>query len=358
MRRLDLALLAGTLFVCLCSWLAQTSTAQALASPGFATRQLVWLCVGLVVMALFAFADYRVLARFAPLFYAGSLLLLLVVLVAAPVRAGTRAWLPIGPFTVQPSEFARVATILVVAAMAAEHRKDRLSLGVVARLLALIAAPVVLVLLEPDLGVALTFLPVLVAALWIGGLPLRAWLALVLGGAAVAGAAWLWYLEPYQKERLLTFADPERAPYGAGYQQRQSRIAVGSGGLTGKGLRSGTQSQLRFLPAQHTDFIFAVWAEETGFVGAATLLLAYALIGLRLFVVALQARDRLGAVIAGGVGTVFVVQVVVNVAMVSGLAPTTGITLPLLSYGGSSILATFIGLGLVHSVWRLRYANV
>jgi rod shape determining protein RodA len=358
MRRLDLALLAGTLFVCMCSWLAQTSTSRALENPGFATRQLVWLCVGLVVMALFAFADYRVLARFAPLFYAGSLFLLLVVLVAAPVRSGTRAWLPIGPFTVQPSEFARIATILAVAAVAAEHRKDRLSFGVVARLTALVAAPTALVLLEPDLGIALTYLPVLLAALWVCGLPWRAWVALLLAAVAVVGAAWLWYLKPYQRERLLTFADPERAPYGSGYQQRQSRIAVGSGELTGKGLRSGTQSQLRFLPAQHTDFIFAVWAEETGFVGAAALLIAYTLVGLRLFVVAMQARDRLGAVIASTVGTVFAVEVVVNVAMVTGSAPTTGITLPLLSYGGSSILATFIGLGLVHSIWRLRYANV
>ncbi|MBI4916517.1 MAG: rod shape-determining protein RodA [Acidobacteria bacterium] len=358
MRRLDPWLLLATLVIGVCAYLAQTSTAEALASPGYANRQLVWLTLGGALVLLLAFADYRVLARFSPLFYVASLAVLVFLLVASPLRAGTHSWFVIGKFTLQPSEFARIATILAVAALAGEHRKETLSRGLVLRLVAIIALPVILVVLQPDLGVALTYAPILLAALWVGGLPWKVWVGLVAGALVVTGAAWLWLLKPYQKERILTFVDAERAPYGAGYQQRQSKIAVGSGEVTGKGLRSGTQSQLRFLPAQHTDFIFAVWAEETGFVGASILVLAYGLLIARIFLIALHARDRTGALVAGCIGVVLASQVIVNVAMVTGMAPTTGITLPLMSYGGSSILATAIALGLVQSVWRLRFANV
>ena len=358
MRRLDLWMLLAVVAISTCAYLAQTSTAQALASEGFATRQAIWLAAGLFLLLVFAFADYRVLVRFSPLFYGLSLVVLAVLLFVAPLRAGTHAWLAIGSFTVQPSEFARLATILAVAAIAGEYRQQQLASVVALRIAGLVAAPMLLVAVEPDLGVALTYVPVALAALWLGGLPWRAWAGLLIGGLLLASAGWLWYLKPYQKERVLTFLEPERAPYGAGYQQRQSRIAVGSGGPTGKGLQSGTQSQLRFLPAQHTDFILAVWAEETGFAGTVPVVVAYALLVFRLFVVALSARDRVGAVLAGCSATVLATQIVVNVAMVTGLAPTTGITLPLFSYGGSSVLATCLMLGLVQNVWRLRYANV
>ncbi|MGE5237156.1 MAG: rod shape-determining protein RodA [Acidobacteriota bacterium] len=358
MRRLDFWLLGAVLVIGVCAFLAQTSTSQALANPAFARRQLIWLVVGLVVMLAVALLDYRVLARFSPLLYVVSIGMLLVMLVVAPLRAGTRSWLTFGSYTVQPSEFVRIATILAVAALAAEHRKDRLTLKVAAQIAALVILPALLVFLQPDLGVALTYAPILLAALWLGGLPWKSWLVLTVAGLVLVTVAWFWVLKPYQKERILTFTDPQRAPYGAGYQQRQSKIAVGSGGVTGKGLRSGTQSQLRFLPAQHTDFIFAVWAEETGFVGATVLLGAYALLVLRSFFIALHARDRTGALIAGSVGLVIAVEVVVNIAMVTGWAPTTGITLPLMSYGGSSVLASCLAVGLVESVWRLRFANV
>ena len=357
MRRFDPWLLLAMIVIAACSYVTQSSTAEVLIRQGFARRQLMWLLLGGVLLVVFALADYRVLARLSPLFYGASLLALLAVLVIAPLRAGTHSWLVLGSHTVQPSEFARVATLLALAAVAGELRQARLAFGGAWRLAAVVAAPTILVMLQPDLGGALLYGPILVAALWFGGLPWKTWVALVLGGLAIVGAAWIWYLKPYQKERILTFLDPGRAPYGAGYQQRQSRIAVGSGEITGKGLHSGTQSQLRFLPAQHTDFIFAVWAEETGFVGAALLLAAYALLVLRIFVIALAARDRVGAVFAGCAGVVIATQTFINVAMVTGLSPTTGITLPLLSYGGSSVLATCTMLGLVHSIWRLRYAN-
>ncbi len=358
MRRLDPWLLVAVTVISVCAYLAQGSTAKALAVPGFANRQLVWLAVGAVVLLVFAFADYRVLARFSPLLYVVSIAVLLALFAIAPLRAGTHSWLTFGSYTVQPSEFARVVTVLAVAALAGEHQRNRLNLAAAARLAAVVAAPALLVLLQPDLGMALTYGPILLAALWLGGLPWRTWVVLVAGSLVLVSVAWLWLLKPYQRERVLTFADPNRAPYSSGYQQRQSKIAVGSGELVGKGLHSGTQSQLRFLPAQYTDFIFAVWAEETGFIGASVLLAAYVMLVGRIFIVGLAARDRVGAVFAGCTGFVLATEILVNVGMVTGLAPTTGITLPLLSYGGSSVLATCMALGLVQSVWRLRYANV
>lgn len=357
-RRLDPWLLCLFAVIAACSYLAQDSTAQALDSPGFSTRQLAWLVLGAAVMVVIGLSDYRVWARLAPALYAASLLLLAAMLVLAPVRAGTRSWIGLGPFGGQPSEPVRVVVILLVGLLAAEHRQRRSDLIGVLRLCGIVAAPMLLIALQPDLGVSLTYLPVLLAALWLGGLPWRIWTALLLAALTLSGAAWLWYLKPYQRERILTFLDSERAPLAAGYQQRQSRIAVGAGGLSGRGLKSGTQSQLRFLPAQHTDFIFAVWSEETGFAGAGLLLAAYAALLMRIFLIALAARDRLGAVVAGCIGAWLASQTAINLAMVLGVAPTTGITLPLLSYGGSSVLATCLGLGLAQSIWRLRFANV
>lgn len=358
LRRLDPWLLAAFVVIAACSYLAQASTAQALDSPGFSNRQLVWLVLGAAAVVAIGLSDYRVWARGAPALYALCLGLLAAMLVFAPVRAGARSWIGLGPFGGQPSEVVRVVAILLVGLLAAEHRQRRSDLVGMLRLSGVVAAPMLLIALQPDLGVSLTYLPVLLAALWLEGLPWRVWIALLLTALALMGAAWVWYLKPYQRERVLTFLDSDRAPLAAGYQQRQSRIAVGAGGLTGRGLKSGTQSQLRFLPAQHTDFIFAVWAEETGFAGAGLLLAAYAALVMRIFLIALVARDRLGAVIAGCIGAWLASQTAFNLAMVLGAAPTTGITLPLLSYGGSSILATCIGLGLVQSIWRLRYANV
>lgn len=223
--------------------------------------------------------------------------------------------------------------------------------------MATVGLTVALVAAEPDLGVALTYLPVLVGALWLGGVPARVWLAMALVGVVAAGVVWKFGLKPYQKERVLTVVEPERDPYGAGYQVQQSKIAVGSGGMLGQGLGHGSQSALRFLPAQHTDFVFAVWSEATGFLGATALLAAYALLLYRIGVTALSAESRHGLVLSTLVGAWLAFQVIVNVGMVLGWLPTTGITLPLFSYGGSSLLTTCLALGAVQSVWchRLVY---
>jgi rod shape determining protein RodA len=216
---------------------------------------------------------------------------------------------------------------------------------------------VALIVLEPDLGVALTYLPVLGATLWLGGLPRGAWIALVILVLVGSAATWKSALKPYQRERVLTVLQPERDPFGAGYQVRQSKIAVGSGGVGGQGLGRGTQSQLRYLPAQHTDFAFAVWAEATGLIGTTALLAAYALLIGRLGLVALTADHRHGLALVILIASWLLFQVAVNLGMVLGWLPTTGITLPLFSYGGSSMISTCLALGVVQSVWRHRLVN-
>ena len=222
---------------------------------------------------------------------------------------------------------------------------------------AIVTVPILLVVLEPDLGVGLTYLPVLAAVLVLGGLPRWVWIVLIVFAVLGGNATWRYGLKPYQKDRILTVFQPERDPFGAGYQVRQSKIAVGSGGLIGQGLGQGSQSVLLFLPAQDTDFIFAAWAEATGFVGATALVAAYVLLLARVGMVAATAESRHGLILAVLVGAWLAFQIVINLGMVLGWLPTTGVTLPLFSRGGSSLLSTLAALGVVQSIWRHRLVN-
>ena len=320
-------------------------------------RQLLWAVSGMLTLLALSRIRLDFYSRLAPLAYTLGLAALVAVLFFGEIRSGTRGWFAVGPLTIQPSEFARVTTILMVAAWLGRRRGTGLSAREVTVLVGLVGVAAGLVALEPDLGVTLTYLPVAVTALWLGGLPRWAWIGLVVLGILFGVAAWHTVLKDFQKERVMTVLDPERDPYGVGYQVRQSKIAVGSGGVAGQGVGHGSQSLLRFLPAQHTDFAFAVWAEATGFVGATGLLLAYALLLYRIGMAAAVAESRHGLVLAILVGAWLAFQVVVNLGMVLGLLPTTGITLPLFSYGGSSLLSTCAALGVVQSVWRHRLVN-
>lgn len=320
-------------------------------------RQLVWAVGGMLTLLVLSRVRLDHYARLAPLIYGLGLLALVLVLLFGDVRSGTRGWFAIGPLTLQPSEFARVATILMVAAWLGRRSGRMLSAKEATVVVSVVLAAAALVALEPDLGVTLTYVPVAVTALWLGGLPRWAWVWLVVLAVALGVVAWNTTLKDFQKERVLTVLDPERDPYGVGYQVRQSKIAVGAGGLVGQGVGQGSQSLLRYLPAQHTDFAFAVWAEATGFVGASGLLLAYALLLYRIGMAAAVAENRHGLVLAILVGAWLAFQIAINLGMVLGLLPTTGITLPLFSYGGSSLLSTCIALGVVQSVWRYRLVN-
>jgi rod shape determining protein RodA len=355
-HRLDAWLILAVAGILGASLVTQHAVAGALGAQ-LLVRQLLWAGAGLLVLLAMSRIRLDLYARFAPLAYVLGLAALAAVLVFGEVRGGTRGWFAVGPLTFQPSEFARLATVLVVAAWLGRRSSQRLSAREVAVVAVLVGGTAALVALEPDLGVTLTYLPVAVAALWLGGLPRAAWVILVLLAVLAAGVTWNSVLKPFQKERVLTVLDPERDPYGAGYQVRQSKIAIGSGGVAGQGIGRGSQSLLRYLPAQHTDFAFAVWAEATGFLGVTALLMAYALMIYRIGVTAVLADNRHGIVLAALVAAWLAFQVVVNLGMVLGWLPTTGITLPLFSYGGSSLLSTCAALGVVQSVWRHRLVN-
>jgi rod shape determining protein RodA len=320
-------------------------------------KQFLWGLIGLLVLVLMSLVRLDIYERLAPLFYGLSIVALLLVLFVGEARSGNKAWIAVGPVTIQPSEFARLATILLAATWLARRGGRNLRLQEVVVAVAMIGVPVFLIALEPDLGVGLTYFPVLAVVLVLGGLPRWAWILLVVFGLVAVQATWLYVLKPYQKDRVMTVFEPERDPFGGGYQVRQSKIAVGSGGIGGQGLGRGSQSQLRFLPAQHTDFAFAVWAEATGFIGGTLLLLGYALLLSRIGKVAFTTDSRHGAILAVLIGGWLVFQVVVNLGMVLGWLPTTGVTLPLFSYGGSSLVSTCAALGVVQSAWRHRLVN-
>jgi rod shape determining protein RodA len=324
---------------------------------GVHRTQMIWLALGLVVFGVAAAVDYHLWADVAPVLYAGSLVLLGVLLVVARTIANTRSWFEVGPVRFQPSEAAKVAVILMLAWYLARRGGGKLGATGVLAVAAIIGAPVALIALQPDMGTCLTYAPLLAASVFLGGMRWRTILVIVLMVALLAPIVWSFGLKGYQRERILTVFQPERDPSGTGYQVRQSRIAIGSGGVFGKGLLSGTQSRLQFLPQHHTDFVLSALAEQWGFIGAMTVVGLYVALVLRAFSTARLARDRLGLYIATGVGTLLGFQALINMGMVLGALPTIGVPLPLLSYGGSSMLATMTALGLLANVRSRRFVN-
>jgi rod shape determining protein RodA len=274
------------------------------------------------------------------------------------VIAGTKSWIRLPFFQIQPSEFVKIIVILVLAQVFSKYKNKQINWKKGTAAVILVALPVGLISLQPDLGTALSFLPILAAVFILAGIN-RKLLAFILIAAILGGfLTWNFGLRDYQKERLRTVIFPERDPLGSGYQIIQSKIAVGSGGLLGKGYMRGTQSQLRFLPARHTDFIFSVIGEEIGFAGAAVVLLLYFALLARIFSTVPLAGDRTGAYIVFMVAVMLTAQFFINVLMTIGLFPITGIPLPFLSYGGSSLLANYLAVSLVLNVKLRRFVNV
>jgi rod shape determining protein RodA len=320
-------------------------------------RQLAWVCAGIVLMFAVASIDYRLIVEHVPWMYLASLAVLLYTRLTAREIAGARSWIEVGPVSFQPSEFIKMVVVVAMARYLADLHVDRhMTLSQILRAGMICGLPVGFVLLQPDLGTSLTYMPVMAVGIFLRGVKPAALIAILLICVLFGVGSWS-FLKDYQKDRVLTFMDPERKPQGAGYQVIQSRIAIGSGGLLGKGLFNGTQNQLGFLPTSYTDFIFSVVGEEMGFLGVIITLGLLGFILLRSIYHAQTARDNLGLFIVMGVVGIFFFHIVVNVAMVIGFMPVTGIPLPFMSYGGSSILTAFIGLGLVISVRRGRYVN-
>jgi rod shape determining protein RodA len=318
--------------------------------------QIYAIVLGFGAMVCTLSLDYRTFTDKSHLLYIGLLAILLYVLFLGTVQMGARRWIPLGGFNLQPSEFAKVGVALVLAKYFGENRgvPTWTDLAVAGGLTCL---PLALIAREPDLGTAVTLLPVFLAIAYLAGMRMRILGYMALGLVLIAPVAWKFALKDYQKSRISTFLDPSQDAKGAGYQQIQARITVGSGGLTGKGYRQGTQGQLRFLPVAHNDFIFSVLAEEQGFAGVVAALGLYLFVILRVLEAARLAKDRLGSYLVLGVLASFTFQVIYNVTMSAGLAPVKGLTLPLMSYGGSSMIATLAGFGLVLNVRMRRFTN-
>jgi len=337
--------------------LATVQSASAEAGGDYLQRQLVWVGVGLVAMVLAFSFNYHTLLSFSLPLYVAALAALALVLVFGYEAGGAQGWFRFGSVGVQPSEFAKLVTALYLTRYLAAPSARELPLGQIVAAIGIVAAPMILIVLEPDLGGAAMFVPMTAAMLLVAGVRPRILLGTTLIALVVVLFVWNVGMQTYQRQRVLTFLAPDTDPLGAGYQVRQSKIAVGSGELTGKGYGQGTQSQLRFLPARHTDFILAVLAEEWGFLGVATVLALYAVYLWNLAAVAMRARDRAGILLVVGLGSVTAFHVLYNSAMVIGLVPITGIPLPFLSYGGSFTLINFLALGLVLGVDFRRFVN-
>jgi rod shape determining protein RodA len=328
-------------------------------------KQLIWVSIGMIVMFLAIVPDYHTVGRFAYILYACSLLLLLLVMVIGRTGMGAQRWLAVGPFVFQPSELAKLSITLALARYFAEDPKrggyDLKDLAVPG---AMVFVPLLLVLKQPDLGTALMLLLTSSLIVMIAGIRLRSLLAVVVTGVVLVSLVFfvspvrnkIWgSLKPYQQNRIKAFIDPGSDPLGSGYHANQSKIAVGSGQIIGKGYRKGTQSQMAFLPERHTDFIFAVIAEETGLVGASVLILLYLVLLLIGVDTAKNAKDRLGVLMAGGIVSMISLYVFINVGMAVGIVPVVGVPLPLVSYGGTSIITTFLALGLLLNIQTRRF---
>lgn len=321
-------------------------------------KQVYWVLGGILVMFLISLIDYHALMERTPIMYLLSVAALIAVLLLGRRVFGSRRWIPLfGGFHFQVSEFVKIVIILVLAKYFSEARQDQVSTNDLVKVGLITGIPMGLVLIQPDLGTALTYVPIVTIAVFLAGIRLKHVAVIAFCLVLAMPLAWHFGLKPYQKARLTTFLNPEEDPLKAGYQIMQSKIAVGSGGLWGKGTAKGTQTQLWFLPVPHTDFIFAAFAEEHGFFGVLAALLLYFMVLMRLVHNAQTAPDRPGVFVVMGVAGLLLFHVLVNVGMVVGFMPVTGIPLPLMSYGGSSVLVTFMALGLVNSVRLRRFVN-
>ena len=351
-RRLhiDVPLVMGLLLLCGFGLaVLYSASGQDLASV---ERQLVRLGLALVLMFAVAQVPPARLERWSLPLYGLGILMLVAVLVAGDMGKGAQRWLDLGFMRFQPSELLKLAVPMAVAwLLAARPLPPGLLRVIGAAVLTLV--PVLLIAKQPDLGTAILVATAGAAVLFIGGLSWRLILALAAGGAALAPMVW-YAMRDYQRQRVLTFLDPESDPLGAGYHIIQSQIAIGSGGVYGKGWLNGTQSHLEFLPERHTDFIFAVIGEELGLAGIAVLLALYLFIIYRGLVIAASARDTYGRLLAGGLSLVFFVYVFVNTGMVTGLLPVVGVPLPLVSYGGTSMVTLMAGFGMIMAVQTHR----
>lgn len=353
-ENLDFTLLFATVFLCFYGLLiVYSSTRLEIMGESdpyfFVKRQSLWMLLGFLFLPIIIFFDYHNLERYSKVIYFGAIVLLIMVIISGRSTYGARRWLAIGPFDFQPSEFAKIALIAFLADFLAKNKPKLDNFFYYLLPFAYTGLLILLVFMQPDLGTSLVYLAILIIMLFVVGVKIKYLVFTFL--AALSSIPLLWiFLKDYQKNRLILFLNPNLDPLGGGYNVIQSRIAIGSGGFLGTGIFSGLQSQLNFLPAQHTDFIFSVIGEELGFVGTLLLLGLFAIILWRGIKIALEARDLLGTLLATGAVSFFFFHIVVNIGMTMGMLPATGLPLPFLSYGGSFMISNLIVIGILINV--------
>ncbi len=353
-ENLDFTLLFATVFLCFYGLLVLYSSTRLETTVGsdpyfFVKRQSLWTLIGFLFLIIIIFIDYHNLERYSKVIYFGAIVLLILVIIFGRSTYGAKRWLAIGPFDFQPSEFAKIALIAFLADFLAKN-KSKLD-NFIYYLLPFVYTGLLifLVFMQPDLGTSLVYLAILIIMLFVVGVKIKYLVFTFLAALSSIPVLWI-FLKDYQKNRLILFLNPNLDPLGGGYNVIQSRIAIGSGGFLGNGIFSGLQSQLNFLPAQHTDFIFSVIGEELGFVGTVLLLGLYAIILWRGIKIALEARDLLGTLLATGAVSFLFFHIVVNIGMAMGMLPATGLPLPFLSYGGSFMISNLMVIGILINV--------
>jgi rod shape determining protein RodA len=356
-RDLDWSLLLITLALCGVGVLQIYSAT--LDSPYHSAwwRQILYVAGGLLLMWLALAVDYHTLLHYVPTYYVLSVTALVFTYAVGQTAFGSRRWIPLGGgLHLQVSEFVKLMIILLVARYLAEIKTETLEIREMTVLSLLVLVPTLLVLKQPDLGTSLTYIAVLMVGAYLAGLRRKYVVVIAIVTMLVLPVGW-YFLKDFQRARLVSFLDPDRDPQGTGYQLIQSQIAVGAGGMFGKGVTKGTQTQLRFLPVSQKDFIFSAFAEEHGFVGVVIVLSLFFVMIMRIVQNAQTAPDPVGMYICMGVASLLLFHVVVNVGMVAGLMPVTGIPLPFMSAGGSSVWSSFLALGLVNNVRLRRFVN-
>ncbi len=354
-RNFDQGLFFAPIFIFLIGILSIHSASfkgQEMVLQALVIKQMLWMGIGLLMMFWVIRSDYYRLLDWAWPLYILSLVLLVAVFFT-PARLGAHRWIHVaGAFNIQPSEVAKLAVILMLARFFTNHRPEFISVARLFQLFLIVGLPFALILKEPDLGTGLLLVPVFLAMLYLWGYPLKKILLLV-GCAILVAPILILFLKDYQKARLMVFMNPNTDPLGAGYTIIQSKIAIGSGGLFGKGFLSGTQNRLQFLPEKHTDFIFGVIGEEGGFLACGLVVFLWVVVTLRGYQVAAKTPERFGSALACGLTTLIASQAVINLGMTTGLLPVVGVPLPLVSYGGTSVVLTMISLGLLINI-KLR----
>jgi rod shape determining protein RodA len=349
-----IALVAAILVMSCTAVYSASFDAQADVIRGFYEKQVVWVILGFITFLIFSWIGHNRFIKYTPIFYVIACVALIFVLLMPPIM-GARRWLLLGSFRLQPSEFFKIVWVLTLARMFVTYDEKKLGFKDILSKVPLLLPPFVLVFLQPDLGTAGSFLVIWGIVILFIGIKRGPAIFAVASASVLLPVMWNFFMHDYQRQRVLTFLDPEKDPFGSGYHVIQSKIGIGSGGIWGKGFLEGTQSHLKFIPERHTDFIFSVVAEETGLIGASLVVLVFLFLIARIIVISIEARDASSKVLCVGVASYIFFQFFVNSAMTMGMMPVVGIPMPIFSYGGSSLLTFMAMLGLVNSVAMRKY---